>query len=398
MRYRIPLLKDHHNHLSYYALLHDCVNLQEVELKTVALEMMQSLDRRHVSVVLGWNSSFYRFDRQELDSLPPVILVNVSLHSFIMSRAAEDLLRKEFPVIVENYDDAQWFEDHMPEMLTFVSSRIEPSIEKYGRFFDSQYKKGVYHVEEMCLPGDDVYSLLSSSPYAGRTSYWATADTFGKLGADTREGVKGIKLFTDGALGARTAALHVPYLDGKQGYLLYSDDALYTLMRDASVSGKSAAVHAIGDMASEQVIRVVRQLKAAGYRFPTVRMEHCQFIDEPTAIEAKKLGISLCMQPNFSSDSTVYADRISGKYLEANNPFRMLIDLAGFVPGEDLLLGSDGMPHGAEAALTYSLFPPFPQQRLTVEEFKAAYCMPDTKYGSIEFEVDEINCKLKIIN
>jgi hypothetical protein len=74
----------------------------------------------------------------------------------------------------------------------------------------------------------------------------------------------------------------------------------------------------------------------------------------------------------------------------------MVIDKAGFVPGEDLILGSDGMPHGAEAALHAALFPPFPQQKLTLEEFIAAYCMPDKSYGEINLEIDEDS--VKIIN
>ena len=72
----------------------------------------------------------------------------------------------------------------------------------------------------------------------------------------------------------------------------------------------------------------------------------------------------------------------------------MLIDKAGFVPGEDLILGSDGMPQGAEAALQTALFPPFPQQRLTLDEFTAGYCMRDKSYGQIHLEIDENSVKI----
>ncbi len=51
----------------------------------------------------------------------------------------------------------------------------------------------------------------------------------------------------------------------------------------------------------------------------------------------------------------------------------MLIDQVGFQPGRDLIFGSDGMPHGVEYALQWSLFPPYPVQRLTVEELVAGY-------------------------
>jgi predicted amidohydrolase YtcJ len=122
-------------------------------------------------------------------------------------------------------------------------------------------------------------------------------------------------------------------------------------------------------------------------------MEHCQFIYEKTACQAKELGIILSMQPNFSTDSIIYRDRLLPWYLENNNPFRMLIDQAGFVPGEDLIFGSDGMPHGVEAALKNSLFPPLAQQRLTIDEFTAGYCMPDRTHGHIELEIDKTGLK-----
>jgi len=114
------------------------------------------------------------------------------------------------------------------------------------------------------------------------------------------------------------------------------------------------------------------------------------------ARRAKKLGLTLCMQPNFSTDSVDYADRLSARYLRANNPFRMLIDRAGFVPGTDLVFGSDGMPHGAQAALGAALFPPVPGQRLSVEEFRAGYCLPDERAGRLEITADEKRRKVSV--
>jgi len=50
----------------------------------------------------------------------------------------------------------------------------------------------------------------------------------------------------------------------------------------------------------------------------------------------------------------------------------MLIDEAGFVPGEDLIFGSDGMPHGAAAAVRQALSPPYPdRQALAIDELIA---------------------------
>jgi hypothetical protein len=104
------------------------------------------------------------------------------------------------------------------------------------------------------------------------------------------------------------------------------------------------------------------------------------------------------MQPNFSEDSVSYADRLPAGYPARNNPFRMLIDRVGYVPGIDLYFGSDGMPHGAQEALRQSLFPEggYDDQVITLDEFVAGYCFPDTADGSIDVEVDTeqrtVNC------
>ncbi len=157
------------------------------------------------------------------------------------------------------------------------------------------------------------------------------------------------------------------------------------------------AIHAIGDRAIEQAIGVLERLTADGLRFPLARLEHVQFIDEAQARRAKDLGLVLCMQPNFSSDSRDYADRLAADWLARNNPFRMLIDGAGFVPGQDLIFGSDGMPHGVGPALQWSLFPFHPGQRLSLEELVAGYAPDPSGPGHSLVEVDEAQRQVKLV-
>jgi predicted amidohydrolase YtcJ len=389
----IPLLKDHHNHLSFYALLHDGLDLGEVHEKNEALRHMQSLPGEAVSVVTGWNTGYYSFSAKDLDNLPPVIIVNLSLHSFLMSSSAEALLRESDPEIVTNYRDARWYEDHMPQMLIFLANRVEPTAEMFDRYFAFLGERGVYYAEEMHLANEKIFRLLRSSPFAQCTGFWTDLATFKTLSRETQKEINGIKFFSDGAVGARTAALGQPYKDGGKGYLLFPDETLERMLAEAAVFKKAVAIHALGEIATTQAVRIVKKLKTRGIEFPLVRMEHCQFIHKATAREARELGIVLSMQPNFSTDSVIYRDRLLPAYLENNNPFRMLIDQVGFVPGEDLLFGSDGMPPGAEAALKASLFPPFPGQKLTLEEFVGGYCMPAQSRGRIRLEMDESGLK-----
>lgn len=394
---RIPLLKDHHNHLSFYGLLHDCINLSNVPDKCEALGKLEQLGKESVSVVLGWNSGYYDFTREELSGLPPVIIVNLSLHRFIINPLAEEILEPGNPEIIANYLDLQWFEDHMPMLLTFLANRVKPSLEKFSRFFKSLESLGVYYAEEMLLANDDVFDIVTGSQLRDRTGFWAHTDSFKSLKPSTREGVKGIKLFTDGAVGAKTAAIKRPFKDGKKGYLLYKDKELYEQMAEVAALGKPVSVHAIGERATAQVVNTAAKLKADGIEFPYIRMEHAQFMEEKMAKKAKKLGLILSMQPTFSNDSRIYRDRLDEGYLETNNPFRMLIDKAGFRPGDDLIFGSDGMPHGAYEALNAALFPPRAAQRLTLEEFTAAYGMPDLTHGYLDVKIHDNHVEIASI-
>lgn len=241
---------------------------------------------------------------------------------------------------------------------------------------------GIGLADDMLAAGDGAVLALARLGAAA----WCEPGGYAGLGAPARRAVTGLKLFTDGAVGARTAALLRPYLGGGRGLLLHTDAELARLLRRAAAEKDHIAVHAIGDRALAQLLRVLG--KARLPRRVKLRVEHAQFITLPQARRARRLGITLCMQPNFSEDSRCYADRLPPAYLRANNPFRMLIDLAGFVPGEDLVFGSDGMPHGARAALQAALFPPYPGQRLTPEEFRAGYCLPPGGPGRLEVRVD----------
>ncbi|GEM_PF-1695516 len=53
------------------------------------------------------------------------------------------------------------------------------------------------------------------------------------------------------------------------------------------------------------------------------------------------------------------------------------------------------MPHGVQTALNSAFFPPFPSQKLTLEEFVAGYCMPDMQYGYISIDGQEIKVVVK---
>ncbi len=388
----IPLLRDRHTHPFLYAAFLEGVDLgrDPAESREQALARIREHAHRGRSgwtIAYGWNSARYPLAKEDFDDLPPLAVLNLSLHGAIVNEAGRTLLQRSDPAVADNLDDQDWTERNLQRVL-YVLSSAGATPERLRRFFTRLLEEhGVYYAEEMLLLGENVIPLMAEAGLIERTRFWAAPATYERLSRALQAHVHGIKLFTDGALGTRTAALDQPYRGSRDaGLLIYQPQELARLVAHYAGIGMPLAVHAIGDRAIEQVVSVVEAIqRPAGSE---IRLEHAQFISDATARRAKRLGIRLCMQPNFSDDSVHYADRLPEGHPPRNNPFRMLIDRVGYQPGVDLLLGSDGMPHGVQEGLRQALFPPYPEQALTIDEFIAGYCAPDLNAGRIEVRID----------
>ena len=156
----------------------------------------------------------------------------------------------------------------------------------------------------------------------------------------------GLKLFCDGNLGGRGAALREPYADMPEctGVLNHTDEELYEAMRGAHVRGIQVALHMIGDRAVEQAVRTAERLVAelGQPRLPS-RFSHVICCPDDLRRRMKRLGVVADIQP-----CEVYADRVMAPLrltpgqLRDTYPFRALQD-AGL-----LLTGSTDAPMEAE--------------------------------------------------
>jgi predicted amidohydrolase YtcJ len=392
---RIALLHDHHTHYSLYAAWESGLSVAALASKQELLAQLSRLPEKELSVVFGWNSSRIALTENDLEKLPPLVLNDISLHGFLLSAAAREMLAVTHAEILMGYRDSHWRERNVARLLNFMVAASGLTAPKIASFRQSLRQVGVASGTEMMLASEGALELLT--PLIGSFSCYTDLATFEALSPEARQRVYGLKLFTDGSLGARSAALSERFLDNSSGTLVYSAKELRDEMELNLTYKPRLAIHALGDAAIRQVVDAVRELRLSTVRIDEIRIEHAEFIDRSTARQAKELGIKLCMQPNFSSDSRVYEDRLSREMRARINPFRMLIDEVSYVPGEDLLFGSDGMPHGAEFALQEALFPLFDSQRITLEEFVAAYTLGDNfERGFIEVDIDAQQRRVKV--
>ena len=392
--YKLPLFKNHHTHPSVFATLEKGLSIADMGDKAQALKALQGQrplnPEAPFNLVLGWNNSRYTFAPKDLDDLPPLFICNVSFHEFILNAPGRDRFGREYPELVENLGDTDWVERNLHQVLKFIARASGLSAADISDFYAKLAQDGTWIAEEKLLPGSPVIQLFRSAQCHDRTLLWADLEGFESMSESDRDQVYGIKIFLDGAVGARTAALSQAYKGGGYGLLLHTDSQLMEIIQDIIDFKKPVSAHAIGDRAVEQLLNILEHLDHAQGRIPSqIRLEHCQFITADQARRARALGMILSMQPNFSEDSIQYQDRLDPLYCKGNNPFRMLIDEMGFVPGRNLVFGTDGPPHSAAHALETSLFPPLSSQTLTLEEVKAGYCLDSWEPGHVEVEIDE---------
>lgn len=381
--YKIPLLKDNHNHLFAYSAIADAIDIAYAKNKTEAIQIIEKNQNNKLTIVTRWFDNNVKIKKIDIDSLPPTIICNNSLHKFIINSKAEKIISKKYPEWVNNNDNQQWVEKNIMHIFAFIAQLSGADSKLINNKLNSFLATGVVFANDMYVTDNQAFDLLAKTNINNYTSIFTAPDFFSQLTHVRKKYCEGVKIFLDGALGAYSAALIHGYKNCQKGLLNYSNKELNEFMEYCLSLDTGLAIHCIGDMAIEQALQSIKIFRRKNIS-SIIRLEHAQFITQHQAGLAKDLGISLSMQPNFSDDSIIYSDRISAYYCKNNNPFRMLIDRFGFKPGKDLIFGSDGMPSGIEAAINQSLFPPFAGQKLTLEEFIAGYCCDNYNHGYVE--------------
>lgn len=192
--------------------------------------------------------------------------------------------------------------------------------------------------------------------------------------------LRGVKLYADGALGSRGAALLEPYSDdpGNRGLELTSREALAEAARLAAASGWQLGIHAIGDRANRNVLDALAPYAGKGLRF---RIEHAQVVSPEDLRRFAALGVAAAMQPTHATSDMPWADeRLGPARLAGAYAWRTLVESgAHVVGGSDFPVEEVSPLLGLYAAVTRqdpSGHPEggwLPEQRLTLEQALRLY-------------------------
>lgn len=113
--------------------------------------------------------------------------------------------------------------------------------------------------------------------------------------------IGGIKMFSDGSMGARTAALTTEYTDerGNTGELIHTPDELTEMCRQVQAAGCQMVIHAIGDRATDVTMDAITAAAGDTTRARRHRIEHASIVRPDQVKRLAETGIVCCIQPQF---------------------------------------------------------------------------------------------------
>lgn len=172
-----------------------------------------------------------------------------------------------------------------------------------------------------------------------------------------RYDLRAVKLYGDGALGSRGAALMEPYTDdhAHSGLLFMSDTAMQASVKSALKAGYQVNVHAIGDKTNHQVLDAMEvAYKDVGGRELRNRIEHAQVVSLPDIPRFKKLNLIASMQPTHAtSDMNMAEDRIGKERIKGAYAWQTFLKQGTVIAGgSDFPVESANPFYGLHAAVT----------------------------------------------
>jgi len=204
--------------------------------------------------------------------------------------------------------------------------------------------------------------------------------------------VRAVKLFADGALGSRGAAMLAPYSDDpKNSGLLFNTPAELTAMISKALGkGYQVGIHAIGDHANREVLdsyAAAYKLHPGGIRLRN-RVEHAQIMSLQDIPRFVPLQLIASMQPTHAtSDMNMAEDRIGHERIKGAYAWQRFLKQGTVVAaGSDFPVESPNPFYGLYSAVTredHNGQPPggwYPDQDMTLVEALRAFTL-DAAYA-----------------
>lgn len=163
-------------------------------------------------------------------------------------------------------------------------------------------------------------------------------DTFDKLAengpitsyGDDQLALRSVKIYGDGALGSRGAAMLEPYSDdpGNTGLLFHTQEEMNQMVLKTMSNGFQTNIHAIGDAANRQVLNAFEYAKdSLGEQGLRNRVEHAQIVSQQDIPRFNELNVIASMQPTHAtSDMNMAEDRVGSERIKGGYAWKTFVN------------------------------------------------------------------------
>ncbi|QHI72384.1 amidohydrolase [Aminipila terrae] len=377
----IPGMADSHMHMYAYCQNQTTVNLEQAKSMDEMIALMKEKAEKtpEGSWIKGSNFDQTKFkenrfptrkDLDQVSTVHPIVIRRCCLHAIVANTKALELAG-----VGIGYDGGpggivEFDEDGMPngilrEQSTKVFDEIIPD-----PLSDEAEKRRIF----LKVLGDmSSKGVTAIHTYAAKIwRYNEDIDTYGRLDKENELPVRvtvyldelftpedltpeqkndpfrlvqfgGYKIFSDGSLGSRSAALQEPYSDNpdNRGFVVCGQEELNDKVLKAYENGLQPAIHAIGDRALDMTLTAIEETlritRAKGMtedeqkqRLP-FRIIHVQMINDALLERMKKLPLILDIQPVFiGTDAHWVEERIGSQRAKGAYAWKTLKD-AGMI-------------------------------------------------------------------
>lgn len=286
----------------------------------------------------------------------PVVLTRIDGHAMLVNQQAIDMAG----ITIETKSEGGEIVKHDGKLTGVIIDRpmelIERIIPKYTR--DEKIKAlksaekicfehGITTVDEAGLIKSDILlidslhksKLFDLRVYAMVANDKKSLDYFFKNGPIRKDflNVSSIKVYADGALGSRGAALKKSYTDKKNHYgsIIISLDSIKKLAIRALNNGFQMNTHAIGDYANSEVLKIYNDILSSTSD-PRWRIEHAQVISDDDFPNFNEKIIPSVQPLHATSDMYWAEERLGKSRVKGAYAYKDLLDWSG-----RLALGTD---------------------------------------------------------
>ena len=359
------------------------LSLQQVDLRGTksfeeVLNRVQDYSKnKELSAILGrgWDQNDWKDkslpNKSKLDSLfpdIPVALRRIDGHALLVNQKALDMAGinektkiKGGTIIKNNGRLSGVLVDSPISLVTSILPK--PSLnEQIKALKDAEkiaFENGLTTVSIAGIDKDEIYLIdslqktgeLNIRVYAMISNNKNNMDYFlsnGPIRTD-KLNVRSFKVYADGALGSRGAALKAPYSDLKshKGEFITPKDSLERLAYMLSTTPFQMNTHAIGDHANRTILDAYNKALVFSDD-PRWRVEHAQIIDTAD-ISLFNRKIIPSVQPTHATSDMYWAEeRVGSSRLNGAYAYKKLLDMSGRIS-----LGTDFPVEEVSPLLTF---------------------------------------------